>query len=285
MRLSHVGRAALGGLVLLSGPVLATGGAEPGTPPDPDRIVQRMCDYLKSLDRFSFRAEVTDDQVYTGGKKLQFGFTTETFVARPDKLRVDAAGDLFDKQFLFNGETLTLFDVSQKVFATEAVSGDIEAALAKADGQLRLRVPLADLTSPRLCEHMVKDQGHALYVGPSKVGGVATDHLAFDRADMQYQLWVKTGDRPLPVKILVNQKALPAAPQWTAILSDWKTGPRLKPDLFTFKAPPGVKQIRFATVPDASRTPDKPLPPPPEAAPVTPAVTPAITPAVTGEKP
>jgi hypothetical protein len=287
MRLQDSGWAILGCLALLNGPVPAAEVAGQGAPPDPNQIVQRMCDYLKSLDRFSFRAEVTDDQVYTGGKKLQFGFTTETFVVRPDKLRVNAAGDLFDKQFLFNGETLTLFDVSQKVYATEAVSGDIEAALAKADGQLRLRVPLADLTSPRLCEHMVKDQGHALYVGPSKVGGVATDHLAFDRADMQYQLWVKTGDRPLPVKILVNQKTLPAAPQWTAMLSDWKTGPKLKPDLFTFKAPPGVKQIRFAAVPDASLTSGKPLPPPPppEAPPVTQAVTPVVTPAVTGEKP
>lgn len=275
MRLKSNSRVALGCLVLLSVPVLAAAAPEKATPPDPDKIVAGMCAYLKSLDRFSFRAEVTNDEVYTGGKKLQFGFTTETFVERPDKLRVDAAGDLFDKQFLFDGKTLTLVDVGEKVYASAPAPGDIEGALAKADGQLRFRVPLGDLASPRLCEHLAKGQGHALYVGPSKVRGVATEHLAFDRADIQFQLWVATGNRPLPMKILINQKNLPAEPQWTAVLSDWKTAAKLKPDTFTYNAGPGVKQIKFA-------------PPPPPAAPAAPKAPdsgPAMTPAPTGEKP
>ena len=290
MRFQDSGWAVLGCLALLSGPMPAAEVAGQETPPDPNQIVQRMCDYLQSLDRFSFHAEVTDDQVYTDGKKLQFGFSTETFVARPDRLRINAVGDLFDKQFLFDGKTLTLFDVAKKVFASETAPGDIEAALAKADGQLRLRLPLADLTSPRLCEHMAKGQGHALYVGPAKVGGVATDHLAFDRSDMQYQLWVKTGDKPLPIKLLVNQKHLPAAPQWTALLSDWKTSPKFKPDLFTFKTPPTAKQIRFAPPAPVAVTADKVPPAPVEAASsspssVTPPAIPPVTPAVTGAKP
>ena len=273
MRLKSNSRVALGCLVLLSGPMLAAAAPEKGSAPDPDKIVAGMCAYLKSLDRFSFRAEVTDDEVYTGGKKLQFAFATETFVERPDKLRVDAAGDLFDKQFLFDGKTLTLVDVGEKVYASVPAPGDIEGALAKADGELRFRVPLGDLASVRLCEHLAKGQGHALFVGPSKVGGVATEHLAFDRADIQFQLWVATGDRPLPMKILINQKNLPAAPQWTAVLSDWKTAAKLKPDTFTYNPGPGVKQIKFAP------------PPPPPAAAKTPDSGPAMTPAPTGEKP
>jgi len=255
MRLNTTSRAALGGLVLLSGPVLAAAPPERAASPDPDKIVAAMCNYLKSLDQFSYRADVTDDQVYTGGKKLQFGFTTETFVQRPDKLRVNAVGDLFDKQFFFDGKTLTLFDATEKAYATVEVAGDLEAALEKADKQLRFRVPLGDLSSPKLCEHMGKGQGHALYVGPSKIGGVATDHLAFDRPDMQYQLWVTTGDRPLPVKVLVNQKNLPAAPQWTATLSDWNTTAKAKPETFVFSPPPGAQQIKFAPPPAKTPTP------------------------------
>ena len=53
----------------------------------------QACDLLKSAKQFSFKAEVTDDRVYTEGKKLQFAFDLEAFVQRPDKLRINAQGD------------------------------------------------------------------------------------------------------------------------------------------------------------------------------------------------
>ena len=246
MQLHRIGGLALGGLLVLSSPLPAAEKPPKATPPDPHQIVQRMCNHLQSLERFSFRAEVTDDQVYTGGKKLQFGFETETFVQRPDQLRVNALGDLIDKQVFLNGKTLTMYDPADKVYATTEVPGDLEGALDHADQRLHFRVPLGDLASPKLCEHLGKGKPHALFVGASKVRGVPADHLAFDRDDIQFQVWVATGDQPFPLKVIITQKNLPGSPQWTATLSDWKNGPHLKPDLFAFTAPPGVHQIEFA---------------------------------------
>lgn len=277
MRPESIRRAALGCLVFLTVPAAAgaapASNPKPDAVPDPNRLVTEMCSYLKSLDRFSFRAEVTEDQVYTGGKKLQFGFSIQTFVQRPDRLRVNAKGDRLDKQVFLDGKTLTLFEPEAKLFASAPAAGDIEATLARADRELRLRVPLADLASPNLCAHMGKGQAHALYVGRSTVGGVETAHLAFDRADIQYQVWIATSGKPLPMKVLINQKRLPAAPQWTAVLSDWQTAPRLKQGLFTFTPPAGAKQVQFA-------------PPPPPQAPAKPAEKPAEKPATPdGDKP
>lgn len=288
MQFNKISGMALGGLLALSGPVLATGTPEKETPPDPNKIVQRMCDYLKSLDRFSFRAEITDDQVYTGSKKLQYAFETETFVQRPDKLRVNAEGDLINKQFFLDGKTLTLYDPADKVYVSAEVPADIEGALAKADQELKFRVALADLASPKLCEHLAKGQTHALYVGSSKIRGVATDHLAFDRNDIQLQIWIAAGAKPTPVKILINQKNLPAAPQWTAYVRDWNNAPHLKPGTFAFTAPPGVQKIKFAPPPPAPAQPVSAAPVAPVAAqPAEPAAEPApvAQPAKTGEKP
>jgi hypothetical protein len=178
--------------------------------------------------------------------------TTETYVQRPDKLRVNAQGDLVDKQFFLDGKTLSLYDPGAKVYATVEVPGDIEGALAHADRELHLRVALGDLASPALCEHLGKGQKHALYVGQSRIGKVDTDHLAFDRDDIQIQLWVASGKEPIPVKVLVTQKGLPASPQWTAVLSDWMSGTHFKPGLFSFHAPAGVQQIKFAPPPAAA---------------------------------
>ena len=264
MRSSRIAGWALGSLMVLSGPTLAAETPQKETPPEPDQVVRRMCDYLKSLDQFSYRAEVTDDRVYAGGKKLQYAFELETFVQRPDKLRVNAEGDRVDKQFFYDGKTLTLYNPADQVYATVEAPPEIEGALEKADHDLKLRVALADLASPKLCEHWAKGQRHALYVGPSRVRGVPTDHLAFDRNDIQFQVWIETGPKPLPRKIVITQKNLPASPQWTAVLQDWNISPPLKPGLFTFEAPAGARKIKFVAVQ-------------PPAAPV-----PAIPPAKTG---
>ena len=109
-------------------------------PPDARLILQKMCDFLKSQQQFSYKAEVADDEVYQGGKKLQYGIDMETFVRRPDRLRVNAEGDLIDKQFYFDGKTITLYDKDHNVYGVLAVPPDIESALEKANKEFGVRV-------------------------------------------------------------------------------------------------------------------------------------------------
>jgi hypothetical protein len=63
--------------------------------------------------------------VYTGGKKLQFAFDLEAFVRRPDRLRINAQGDIENKQFIYDGKTITLYDQTTNAYA-------VMAALAEA---------------------------------------------------------------------------------------------------------------------------------------------------------
>ena len=172
--------------------------------PDPMKIMQQMCDTLKSLTQFSFRAEVTDDQVYTGGKKLQFGIEMETLVRRPDRLRVNAEGDLVNKQFFFNGKSITLYDKNAKVYGTLEVPPNIEAALDKAHREFGLRVALTDLASPALWDHFSRKVEHSLYVGMARVRGVPCHHLAFRQRACDWQIWVEDGPTPWPRKMVIT---------------------------------------------------------------------------------
>ena len=220
-----------------------------GTPePDPFQVVQKMCDFLKSQQQFSYKAEVADDQVYQGGKKLQYGIDMETFVRRPDRLRVNAEGDLLDKQFYFDGKTITLYDKDDNVYGTLEVPPNIESALDKASKEFGVRVALTDLASPQLCELIRGKAKHSLYVGLHKVRGVPCHHLAFDGDEVQLQLWIDAGDQPLPRKVVLNHKNLPASPQWTAYLSDWNFAPQLNDNLFAFTPPQGAEKIKFIPV-------------------------------------
>jgi hypothetical protein len=224
--------------------------AEKATAPEPDprRVLHKMCDFLKSQPQFTYKAEVADDQVYYGGKKLQYGIDLETFVRRPDHLRVNAEGDLADKQLYFDGKTITLYDKVHNVYGTMTAPPDIEGALGKANKDFGLKVALTDLASPKLCELLDKRIKHALYVGLHKVRGVPCHHLSLDSDGAQLQVWVDAGDQPVPRKIVLTHKQLTGSPQWSAYLSDWNFSSQLADELFAFTPPEGAEKIKFLPV-------------------------------------
>ncbi|MGO9533966.1 MAG: DUF2092 domain-containing protein [Syntrophobacteraceae bacterium] len=228
----------------------ATPAATPATPatPQPEKILQQACDFLKSAQQYSFKAEVTDDRVYTGGKKLQYAFDLEAYVQRPDKVRINAAGDLENKQFFYNGKTITLYDKFENAYAVLDTPGTIDEAMEKAGREYGLRISLVDLAESDTCALMTKGVKHALYVGEGIVRGIKCHHLAFDKDDIQWQIWIDAGEKPLIRKLLINQKKLPAAPQWTAYFTDWNFSPQLADDLFTFTSPQGAAKTRFVSL-------------------------------------
>jgi hypothetical protein len=235
--------------------------AEKAMTPAPEArlILQKMCEFLKSQQQFSYKAEVVDDEVYEGGKKLQYGVDMETFVRRPDRLRVNAEGDLIDKQFYFDGKTITLFDKEHNVYGVLAVPPDIESALAKANKEFGVRVALTDLASPNLWEVLNKRIKDSVYVGLHKVRGVPCHHLAFDGDGAHLQVWIEAGDKPLPRKVVMTAGKESGSPAWMAYLYDWNLAPQLQDNLFVFTPPEGAQKIKFIPVKTGPASKTKPV--------------------------
>jgi hypothetical protein len=235
--------------------------AAPATP-QPEKVLQQACDFLKAAKQFSFKAEITDDRVYTEGKKLQFAFDLEAYVQRPDKVRINAAGDLENKQFFYDGKTITLYDKNHNHYAVMEAPATIDAAMEKVNKEYGLRVSLVDLAESNTCALMTKGVKHALYVGEGVVRGAKCHHLAFDKDDIQWQIWIDAGEKPLIRKLLINQKKLPASPQWTAYLTDWNFSPQLADNLFAFTPPQGATKTKFVSLKEMAAQQQKAAPAP-----------------------
>ncbi|MGC9197046.1 MAG: DUF2092 domain-containing protein [Syntrophobacteraceae bacterium] len=214
--------------------------------PDPMALLRQMCDYLASLNQFSFHAEIAYDEVYSDGKKLQYGAEMETYVKRPDMIRVNAVGDILDKQFFLRDSSITLYDKSQNVYAIMQVPPNIEGALAKAHEKYNLRVSLTELANPHLWQLISGKIDKALYVGMADVGTTPCYHLAYDGPEVELQVWIGAGKKPVPLKVVFVQKKVPGEPQWSAYLRHWKTSAHLSDGLFKFSPPDGVRKIKFA---------------------------------------
>jgi hypothetical protein len=212
---------------------------------DPVAMIRKMCDYLKSLKQFSFRAEITADEAASGGRTIQYGLDMQTYVKRPDRVRVNAAGDLLNKEFFFNGKSITLYDRTHNVYGAMDVPPGIEAALEKAYKDFGLTVALTDLASPMLWEHISRGLERPSYAGKHKVRGIACHHIVFDRGDNEFQVWIDAGAKPLPRKILVTTGKREGSPHWEGYIGDWKTSAVMRDGLFQFVAPRGAQKIQF----------------------------------------
>jgi hypothetical protein len=215
---------------------------------DPKLVIRHMCDYLKSLKEFSFKGEVTDDHTYSAGNKLQFAFDLEGYVKRPDKIRLNAKGDLQNKEFFYDGKAITIYDTVKKVYATASMPPTIDLALAKANSDYGLRLIVAELAKTNLFEEITKGVKDEVYVGEGTVFGVKCQHVAFDKGKSEVQLWVEASDKPVLRKAVLTYKDVDFSPQWTLYLTEWNVSPQLADDLFAFSPPQGAEKIDFMAV-------------------------------------
>ncbi len=213
--------------------------------PQADQALRRMSDYLKSMKEFTFRTENTTDEIALAGSKLQFGQTVDVYVRRPDRLRANAEGDLANQQFYYDGKSITLFNKDKNVYTTLAAPDGIESALEYAQKAFDINAPLSDLIYHDAYRVLTKDVHSGHYVGLHRVRGIQCHHLVFIQDDIDWQIWIENSQTPLPRKMVITSKWLAGGPQFTALMSYWKTSARLPEDLFIFTAPVTAQKIEI----------------------------------------
>ena len=235
---------ALAMLVVAGGP--QTGHAQPaGMQPEAEKLLRRMSDYLKGLQKFTVRTENTIEAVLTSGQKLQFASPAMASVWRPNRLHADRKGDIVDQEFFYDGKNLTLYNPKENLYATTAAPPTIDAMLDFAREKLDVIAPGAELMYSNAADRMLKESSSGFVVGPGVVAGVKTTHLAFRGAEVDWQIWIEDGSKPLPRKFILTSKKVTGEPQFTILMRSWDSNPKLTEKEFTFTPPKGAKKIEF----------------------------------------
>jgi len=87
----------------------------------------------------------------------------------------------------------------------------------------------------------------AMNAGQDYVGEELCDHYAFRQANADWQIWIATGSRPLPRKVVITNRTDEARPQSMSLI-DWNLKPAFKDAVFKFTAPKGAKKIDIVPV-------------------------------------
>jgi len=199
------------------------------------QILDKTCKALIDLKEYSFQANITLDKVYQDGSKVQTGRTMDVSVQRPGAFKIVTSGDDLQAVSVFDGKLFSLALPERKIFGQVDASMDTDALMDMLATRYGLESPLGDLLSNTPCSQMDTKAGY--YVGKAKIDGVVCDHLFFQGKDVDWQIWVEDSPASLPRKLIITEKKQLSTPQFTAVLSSWKTG-AISQDMFAFKPLP-----------------------------------------------
>ena len=218
------------------------------TPPElaPEAIaaLRRMGQHLVSLRSFEIVATLSIEYVLDNDQKILLGGTSQYRVRRPDRLRIDLSTDMLERVFQYDGKTLVVTAPKEKFFGRLEAKPTVRETLAWAAQTFGIEVPLADLFDWGTTDSSEADIREGFHVGKSRVGGVECDHWAFRQDDADWEIWIRSGDAPLPLRLSIVNTTDPARPRYEAVLT-WTENRDFPDEIFIQPAAPDAKRIEF----------------------------------------
>jgi hypothetical protein len=229
-------------------PAAGPNAATPAVAEQADRLLRRMSAYIGSAQQFTFHADITFDHVLPSGQKLQFSAAEDVVLQRPNQLYVEWTGDLGDRQFWYDGTSITLYDPATPFYATAPAPAEIDGMLDKLVSQVDFAPPLADFLYRDPYANVRGKVQYGIDLGLNDVNGRSCRTLAFVEKDIDWQIWIEDGPQLIPCKIVITYKTRPAQPQFSAIFTNWDFAPRIAASVFTPVLPSGTSKVEFQAV-------------------------------------
>jgi hypothetical protein len=228
-------------------PAGATAPAANAVDPGAIQALKDMGTYLQTLTRFEVSTELTGENVLADGQKLQHTATADMEVQRPNKIRVMMKSARNERELIYDGKTVSLYTPAQKVYGTLALDGTLGALIDLMETKYGMQIPMDDLFRFGTPEAQLDKFESAMNAGQDFVDGDLCDHYALRRDKIDWQIWIMTGSKPLPRKIVITNRADEARPQSVQML-DWNLKPIFKDAVFKFTPPKGSSKIEIVPV-------------------------------------
>jgi hypothetical protein len=210
-------------------------------------ILMKMAAYLSKLPAFSVRMSDHYDVLQESGEKIEFGERRNVVLQRPNHLRADTErSDGVRTSAVFSGTEIALLDATNKIYASTSQPGGVDESILYFVSDLKMRLPLAMMLMTRLPVELERRVRSVDYVETSYLFGAPAHHLAARGDTVDFQVWVRDGAAPLPLRVVITYKDEPGQPQFSADFTDWNTHPAISAATFRLDRPRDVQKVAFA---------------------------------------
>ena len=213
---------------------------------DPASIqaLKDMGAHLQTLKRFQVSTEVTGERVLADGQKLQHMATADMNVDRPNRLRARMSSARSERELFYDGKTVILYTPAQKYYSKVEFAGNLGELIKKLEERYGVEVPLSDLFVWGTPAAPLDKIESAMNAGQDFIDEDLCDHYAFRQGKIDWQIWISTGSKPLPRKIVITNRADDARPQSVSLL-DWNLKPTFTDSTFKFTPRKGTSAIEI----------------------------------------
>jgi hypothetical protein len=215
---------------------------------DAGKVLKAMTDYVASQKVISATYDADIEVITNDLQKIQFASSGQMLLSRPDKIQASRIGGYANVELVFDGKTLSALGKNINAYAQTDFTGSIDQLVARLRNEFGVAIPGADMLLSGAYEELTKDVLDAKHIGRGVIDGVECDHLAFRNNDVDWQIWIEIGSRPIPRKYVITTKAVTGAPQYTLRIKDWKTDVQVPADAFAFKPPADGKKVDFGAL-------------------------------------
>jgi len=207
-------------------------------------LLEESANFLAGQPKFAFEAHTGFDVVQSNGQSLAFFETRKAVVHRPDRVRVEIdQADGGERTFRFDGKRITVDLPGENAYVAVDKPGTIDEMVDYFVNDLGLSVPLDDFYTTNFFGGVQDAILAGFYVGEVTFGKRQCHHLAFRLKEVDLQVWIEDGDRPLPCSLVITHKHEPGSPQFWARFVDWDLSPRAKDRDFEFSPPEGAERL------------------------------------------
>ncbi len=208
----------------------------PNIDPKAAGILQEMSYLMGSQYEYTFKADIMYDDLLDSRQKVQYNAEETVFIKKPDKFYVGYVSDLGGYKLWYDAGQATLLEVPTNDFSLATLPASVDQALNKLKEQYQFTPALSELLFINTYKVMTANVITGAYFGLSNVFGAKCHHLLFVEKDIDWQIWIEEGKRPVPRKLVITYKNLPGSPQFIAVFKDWIFGKPItnfafKPDI------------------------------------------------------
>jgi hypothetical protein len=221
-------------------------GMSPASAADDDaaQILKAMSDYLSSQKTISATFDSSLEVITSDLEKIQFNSSGTLLLSRPNKVRATRTGGYSDVELTFDGKVVTVYGKHVNQYMQLDAPGSIDQMIDTLHSR-GAAIPAADLLLSDVYDAVTADVVSAKHIGEGVIGGVECEHLAFRQPDVDWQIWIDKGPKPVPCKLVITSKAVSGSPEYTMVIRDWNTDVPGDDAAFTFNAPSGSQKLEL----------------------------------------
>lgn len=213
---------------------------------DSDQLLRQMSEKLAQAKSLSFKVDRKLDPALAEEGIIAENAQIQISVSRPGKLLAKLDSKDIVRHIFLDGQNLSIYDETMKLYATVPAAATIDEAVAKIDEKYGFTPPLAEFILSNPYAALDKQIKSKAYKGKETIAGVECHHLTLGGDEADSELWIGTADL-LPRKLVATFKNREGSPKFQADFSSWNLAPTLDDKIFAFVAPPDAEKIDMVT--------------------------------------